>query len=167
MPSSHTEASNCIVYKQRNGSLPLLNGTHWVVWSELNDVKQLCIQAYKNAWHLPRSTASALFIFPKPHGSTDTGFIAACREMLATWRCGWKNPAGWLKPHFRRVVMRLFCWTTWGNGTVEVEWRNRRLLVETSKSIAAQQHLSHVGRAVGQKTRISAYHWKNELGCSN
>ena len=34
---------------------------------ELNDVKQLCIQAYKNAWHLPRSTACALFIFPKTH----------------------------------------------------------------------------------------------------
>ena len=41
--------------------------------SELNDVKRLYIQAYKNAWHLSRSTASALFIFPKTHagkGST-------------------------------------------------------------------------------------------------
>jgi len=37
--------------------------------SELNNVKQLCVQAYKNAWHLPRSTASALFIFAK----TDAG----------------------------------------------------------------------------------------------
>ena len=27
--------------------------------SELNDVKRLCVQAYKNAWHLPQSTASA------------------------------------------------------------------------------------------------------------
>jgi len=35
--------------------------------SELNDVKRLCVQAYKNAWHLSRSTASALFIFPKTH----------------------------------------------------------------------------------------------------
>jgi len=33
--------------------------------SELNNVKQGCIQAYKNAWHLPRSTESALFIFLK------------------------------------------------------------------------------------------------------
>jgi len=33
--------------------------------SELNDVKRLCVQAYKNAWHLPQSAASALFIFPK------------------------------------------------------------------------------------------------------
>jgi len=35
--------------------------------SELNDVKRLCVQAYTNAWHLPRSTASALFIFLKSH----------------------------------------------------------------------------------------------------
>jgi len=35
--------------------------------SELIDVKRLCVQAYKNAWHLPQSTASALFIFPKTH----------------------------------------------------------------------------------------------------
>jgi len=34
--------------------------------SELNDVKQLCVRA-KNAWHLPRSTAGALFIFLKTH----------------------------------------------------------------------------------------------------
>jgi len=26
---------------------------------------------------------------------------------------------------------------------------------------------NHVGRAVGQQTGISAYHWKTELGCSN
>ena len=38
----------------------------------------------------------------------------------------------------------------------------RRLLVETSKSTAAEQHLSHVGRAVGQQTGISTYHWKTE-----
>jgi len=31
--------------------------------SELNDVKRLCVQAYKNAWHLPRSRAGALFMF--------------------------------------------------------------------------------------------------------
>jgi len=37
--------------------------------SELNDVKQLCVQAYKNAWHL--STASALFIFPKTHAGKE------------------------------------------------------------------------------------------------
>jgi len=33
--------------------------------SELNDEKQLCVQAHKSAWHLPWSTASAPFIFPK------------------------------------------------------------------------------------------------------
>jgi len=40
--------------------------------SELNDVKRLCVQAYKNAWHLPRSTASALFIFPKTHAGKES-----------------------------------------------------------------------------------------------
>jgi len=40
--------------------------------SELNDVKQLCVQAYKNAWHLPRSTASALFIFQKTHAGKES-----------------------------------------------------------------------------------------------
>jgi len=45
-----------------------------VEWSEseLNDVKRLCVQAYKNAWHLPRSTASALFIFPKTHAGKES-----------------------------------------------------------------------------------------------
>ena len=40
--------------------------------SELNNVKRLCVQAYKNAWHLPRSTASALFIFPKTHAGKES-----------------------------------------------------------------------------------------------
>ena len=40
--------------------------------SELNDVKRLCVQAYKNAWHLPQSTASALFIFPKTHAGKES-----------------------------------------------------------------------------------------------
>jgi len=40
--------------------------------SELNDVEQLCVQAYKNAWHLPRSTANALFIIlPKTHAGKE------------------------------------------------------------------------------------------------
>jgi len=45
-----------------------------IEWSEsdLNDVKQLCVQAYKNAWHLPQSTASALFIFPKTHAGKES-----------------------------------------------------------------------------------------------
>jgi len=44
-----------------------------IEWSEceLNDVKRLYVQAYKNAWHLPRSTASALFIFPKTHAGNN------------------------------------------------------------------------------------------------
>jgi len=40
--------------------------------SELKDVKQLYVQAYKNAWHLPWSTASALVIFPKTHAGKES-----------------------------------------------------------------------------------------------
>jgi hypothetical protein len=40
--------------------------------SELNDVKRLCVQAYKNAWHLPQSTASALFTLPKTHAGKES-----------------------------------------------------------------------------------------------
>jgi hypothetical protein len=40
--------------------------------SELNDVKRLCVQAYNNAWHLLRSTSSALFIFPKTHAGKES-----------------------------------------------------------------------------------------------
>jgi len=39
--------------------------------------------------------------------------------------------------------------------------------VDCNQSTAAEQHLKHVSRAVGQQTGISAYHWKTELGCSN
>jgi len=35
-------------------------------------MKLLCIQAYKNAWHLPWSTANALFIFPKVHAGKES-----------------------------------------------------------------------------------------------
>jgi len=52
--------------------------------SELNDVKRLCVQACKNAWHLPRSTASALFIFPKIHAGKESTLPmgALTRELL-------------------------------------------------------------------------------------
>ena len=45
-----------------------------IAWSEskLNDVKRLCVQPYKNAWQLPLSTASALFIFPKAHAGKES-----------------------------------------------------------------------------------------------
>ena len=45
-----------------------------IKWSEreLNDVKRSFVQAYKNAWHLPQSTASALFIFPKTHAGKES-----------------------------------------------------------------------------------------------
>jgi len=51
--------------------------------SELDDVKRLCVQAYMNAWHLPRSTASALFIFPKIHaGKESTLQVAVLTQEL-------------------------------------------------------------------------------------
>ena len=56
-----------------------------IEWSEneLNDVKRLCIQAYKNAWHLPLSKAIALFIFPKTHaGKESTLPIAVLTQEL-------------------------------------------------------------------------------------
>ena len=40
--------------------------------SELNDVQQLCVQAYKNVWNLPQSTASAIFIFPKTRAGKES-----------------------------------------------------------------------------------------------
>jgi len=97
--------------------------------SELNDVKRLCVQAYKNAWHLPQSTASALLIFPKTHaGKESTLPMAVLTQelLLHAERCmqhqdmSKKNYAGRLKPHLRRVVMRLFCGTNQENGTVEM-----------------------------------------------
>ena len=57
---------------------------------ELHDVKRLCVQAYKNAWHLPRSTASALFIFPKTHaGKQSTLPMAVLTQelLLHAQRC--------------------------------------------------------------------------------
>ena len=46
-------------------------------------MKRLCVQAYKNAWHLPRSTASDLFIFPKTHaGKESTLPIAVLTQEL-------------------------------------------------------------------------------------
>jgi len=58
--------------------------------SELNDVKRLRVQAYKNAWHLPRSTASALFIFPKTHAGKESTLPMAVLTpelVLHTERC--------------------------------------------------------------------------------
>ena len=49
----------------------------------------------------------------------------------------------------------------------EMELWNQRRLVETSKITAAEQHISHKGRAVGHQTSINANDRKNELGCSN
>ena len=45
--------------------------------SELIDVKRLCVQAYKNACPLPRSTASVLYIFPKTHARKESTLLMA------------------------------------------------------------------------------------------
>ena len=41
-----------------------------VPWTEqeMNDLEKLWVQAYKNAWHLPQSTASDIFILPVEQG---------------------------------------------------------------------------------------------------
>ena len=58
--------------------------------SELKNVKRLCVQAYKNAWHLPQSTASALFIFPKTHAGKESTLpmaVLAQELLLHAERC--------------------------------------------------------------------------------
>jgi len=72
MPASHTRDSNGLFTSKGLGVLCFLAAL--IEWSEseLNDVNRLCVQAYKNAWHLPRSTASALFIFPKTHAGKES-----------------------------------------------------------------------------------------------
>jgi len=48
-----------------------------IEWSdiELNDVKWLCDQAYKNAWHLQWSMADAPFIFPKAQAGKESTLL--------------------------------------------------------------------------------------------
>jgi len=52
--------------------------------SELNDMKRLCVQAYKNAWYLPQATASTLLIIPKTHAGKQSTLPMAVltQEML-------------------------------------------------------------------------------------
>jgi len=88
-----------------------------IEWSEskLNDVKRLCVQAYKNAWHLPWSRASALFIFPKAHaGKESTLFMAVLTQelLLHAERCmRHKNVINKILvaglTHYRQMFMRL------------------------------------------------------------
>jgi len=58
--------------------------------SELNDVKQLSVQAYKHAWYLPWSKASAPFIFLKAQAckeSTLTMTVLTQKLLLHAERC--------------------------------------------------------------------------------
>ena len=134
--------------------------------SELNDVKRLCVQAYKNAWHLPRSTASALFIFPKTHAGKDSTLPMAAltrdfflyaekcmrhedvskETMLAGLNCTLDE---WLCDSLAGLIEEMEL-GKWDNTTGDF-WST------LAKALQAEQHLSHVGRAVGQQTGISAY----------
>ena len=69
-----SELATELFTSQGMGIFRVLFSAALIEWSEceLNDVKRLYVQAYKNAWHLPRSTASALFIFPKTHAGNNT-----------------------------------------------------------------------------------------------
>ena len=103
---------------------------------------------------MPQSAASALFIFPKTHtGKESTLLMEVLTQelLLHAERCMRHEDVSktimlaglnrtfdeWLCDSFVELIEEMELW-------------NRRLLVETSKSIAAEQHLGHVGRAVGQ-----------------
>jgi len=146
--------------------------------SELNDVKLLCVQAYKYAWHLPRSTASALFIFPKTHAvkeSTLPMAVLTQELLLHAERCMRHEDVSknimlaglnrtldeCLCDSFVELIEEMELWK-WDDATRDFWSRLAKALQQSLR-----QHLSHVDRAVGQQTCISAYHWKTELGCSN
>jgi len=121
---------------------------------------------------LPRSTASALFIFIKTHaGKKSTLPVAVLTQelLLHAERCMRREDVSKkiMLAGLNRTLHECSC-NSFAELIEEMElWKCRRLLVETSKSTAAEQHLSHVSRAVGQQTGISAYHWETGLGCSN
>ena len=118
--------------------------------SELNDVKRLCVQAYKNAWHLPLLIASALFIFLKTHAGQESTLPMAVLThelLLHAERCmrheyvskkimlaGLNRTLDeWLCDSFVELIGEMELWK-WDDATGD-------FLVETSKSTAAEQHL--------------------------
>ena len=140
--------------------------------SELNDVKRLYVQAYKNAWHLPRSTASALFISPRTHvgkESTLPMVVLTLELLLHAERCMRHEDVSKeiMLAGLNRTLDEWVCDTV-VKLIEEMElWKRDDATGDFCKSTAAEQHLSHVGRAVGHQTGSSAYHWKTESGCSN
>jgi len=67
---------------------------------------RISVKAYKNAWHLPRSTASALFIFPKTYaGKESTLPMAVLKQklLLHAERC--------MRHHLMmRMCLKKSCW---------------------------------------------------------
>jgi len=63
-----------------------------IEWSErdLNDVKRLCVQAYRNTWHFLQSKAISLFVFPKTHAGKESTLpmdVLTQELLLHTKRC--------------------------------------------------------------------------------
>jgi len=93
MPSSHIRASNGIVHKQRYRSL-LHSGlkVNWTMWNNCaskptrmlgtchGQQQVLSLSSQVRKAHCPWLPMAA-------HGSTNTGVVAACREIHATWGC--------------------------------------------------------------------------------
>ena len=151
-----------------------------IEWSEneLNDVKRLCVQVYKNAWHLPLSKASALFIFQKTHaGKESTLPMAVLTQelLLHAKRCMRHEDVSkkimlaglnrtldkWLCDSFVELIEEMELWK-WDDATGDSWSRLAKALQQSNISLTwAEQS------AVGQQTGSSAYHRKTELGCSN
>jgi len=49
----------------------------WSQSSKLESLQMICIQAYKNAWHVPWSTANSLYTFPTAKGGHKCPFLSS------------------------------------------------------------------------------------------
>jgi len=125
--------------------------------SELNDVKRLCVQAYKNAWHLPRSTASALFMFPKTHAGKERTLPMAVltQELLLHAESCIRHEdvskkimlAGlnrtldeWLCKSFVELMEEMELWT-WNDATGDFWSRIAKALQQSNISVTWAEHL--------------------------
>jgi len=125
--------------------------------SELNDVKRLCVQAYKNAWHLPQSTASALFIFPKTHaGKESTLPMAVLTQelLLHAERCMRHEDASktimlaglnrtldeWLCDSFVELIEEMELWK-WDDATGDFWSRLAKALQQSNISVTWAEQL--------------------------
>jgi len=125
--------------------------------SELNDVKQLCVQAYKNTWHLPRSTASALFIFPKTRaGKKSTLPMAELTQelLLHAERCMRHEDVSkksilaglnrtldeWLRDSFAELIEEMELWK-WDDATGDFWSRLAKVLQQSNISVTWAKQL--------------------------